>query len=283
MGTLQTVLALVLLGLTPLAQEIEKLPQKPGKEARPEKAKPEKQPLTPESIAAYRKELETVLGPEATLKSARRTVLIARDHVDPSVIAVLDARALRHADLALRDYAVETMGYMRHPDVIVALHAMLERDAEVLAAAPERQATLFRAIGRQAKEESIPVLAAKASASTDPGVLTAGLLSLANIRTRASLDAVIELLRKAPRERVTETMPDFRAALVMLTGEDRGTEPDAWLAWYDEHREKLAVAPEPPAEIVPEVRRRWLLFWGPPRDEPKRTLERGKKPERKPK
>src|SRR5262245_32447320 len=115
MGLLATTLSLLLLAPSP--QEAQESPAAPP---------------SPEAIAAYRKKLEDALEPGVEAKIWRRQVLISRDHVDASVIAVLDQKALRHADRAVRDAAVDALGHMGHPAAAKALADMFARDEKEL-------------------------------------------------------------------------------------------------------------------------------------------------------
>lgn len=224
---------------------------------------------TPEELAAYRKQLEEALAPGFDAGEARRVIVRARDHVDASVIALLDAKALRHADPVLRDQAVDALGYMRHPDALAALEAMLKRDGKALQDSPPSYANLIRGVARQGKPSAIPLLVEDLFQSRDRGVIQARILGLANIRAKESVAELIQLMRSAPAPRVAELGLELRTALVLLTGVDKGTDATLWINWYGDAKDSLVIAPEPPAEIPPEIRRCWTAFWGPERQKGK--------------
>jgi PBS lyase HEAT-like repeat len=224
---------------------------------------------TPEELAAYKKELEAALAPGFDAGEARRVILRARDHVDASVIALLDAKALRHADPVLRDQAVDALGYMRHPDALAALEGLLKRDGKALQDSPPSYANLIRGVARQGKKSAIPLLVEDLFQCPDRGVIQARILGLANIRVRESVDELIRMMRSAPAPRVAELGLELRTALVLLTGVDKGTDATLWINWYGDAKNELVIAPEPPEEVPPEIRRCWTAFWGPERQKGK--------------
>ena len=56
-------------------------------------------------------------------------------------------------------------------------------------------------------------------------------------------------------------MSDFRLALVVLTGVDKGTDRQLWSNWYGDNKAKIVVAAVPP-ELPPDLRKRWNSYWG---------------------
>jgi HEAT repeat protein len=216
-----------------------------------------------EEVATTCKLLEAALAPKADPDGAREALKAARGVLHKDVIALIDSRGLRHDDLAIRDAAVEALARMDHPAALEALHAALKRDKKELADAPPRFAALLKAIARHGKESSIKLLVEDLFQSPDRGVVTARILGLGNIRAKASVDELIQMMRSAPRPRVTDFMAELRTALVVLTGEDKGTDQELWINWYGDHKSSLTIAPEPPEALAPEVRRRWMTYWGP--------------------
>lgn len=203
------------------------------------------------------KALEKGAGVEDALSAVRTAVAV----VDPRVIVVLDTKGLRHPEAAVRDAAVEALGRMDHPDALKALHEALKRDKKELHAAPPRHAALLRALARHGKESSIPDLVEDAFQSTDRLVITARILGLARIRSPKSVDELIQLVRSSHRSWEGGQMPDFRLALVVLTGADKGTDRQLWVNWYGDNKGRLVVPPVPP-ELPPDLRKRWNSYWG---------------------
>jgi HEAT repeat protein len=218
---------------------------------------------SPEAIAAYRKELEAALEPGVDPKVWQKKILISRDYQDSSVIAVLDAKALRHEDRNLRDTAVNALGHMRHPDARKVLVAMFARDEKELEKEPPRYANLVRAIARNGDASVIPLLVKDVFQSGDRNLVQARILGLGNVRAKESVDELIQLMRSAPRPRVADVMLEMRTALFMLTGVDKGTDQELWINWYGDAKNSLTIAPEPPVQCPQEVRRCWTTFWGP--------------------
>jgi hypothetical protein len=68
---------------------------------------------------------------------------------------------------------------------------------------------------------------------------------------------LIRLVRSSHRSWNGSQMPDFRLALVVLTGVDKGTDRQLWINWYGDHKGKVEV----PA-VPRELRKRWNSYWG---------------------
>lgn len=224
---------------------------------------PVQQPApTPEQIASFKPKLAAALEPGADPKVRRQMILKSRDHEDASIVAVLDAKALRHDDRDVRDQAVNCLGFMVHPDAWKVLQQMFKRDQKELESAPTRFAVMVRALARNGNPDSIPLLVEVMVRSTDSQVVRSCILGLANIRTKESVDPLMQMMRSAERPRVADVMLEMRTALHRLTGVDKGTDQDPWIDWYDEVKDTLVIPPAPPEERPFEIRRCWSLFWG---------------------
>ncbi len=221
----------------------------------------EKPPPSTEQIAATIESLEKALAKDAKAEDASRALRAALEVVDARVIDVIEARGLRHADPEIRGAAVEALARMEHPAALKALQEMLKRDKKELQDAPPRYAALLRAIARHGKESSIPLLVEDLFQSPDRGVIAARILGLGHIRSPKSVDELIDLMRSSPRPRVGDHMAEFRLALVVLTGEDKGTDRELWINWYGDHKSKLEIAAEA-LELPRELQRRWNQYWG---------------------
>ena len=222
-----------------------------------------------EQVASTCETLMKALEKNASVENALRSLHAAVAVVDARVIEMIDTKGLRHDDPAVRDAAVEGLGRMHHPAALKALHDALKRDKKELQTSPPRYATLLRAIARHGKESSIPDLVEGAFQSTDRSVITARILGLACVRSSRSVDELIRLVRSSHRSWDGSQMPDFRLALVVLTGVDKGTDRQLWINWYGDHKGKIAVATVPP-ELPRELRKRWDSYWG-------ETVEQDKK------
>ena len=244
-------LATILLACLPLLAPLHTQDGKPG-------VKP---PPGAEKVAATREALEKALAKGTKAEDAARALRSALEIVDARVIEVIDALGLRHEDLEVRSAAVEALARMDHPNALAALHDALKRDRKELQESPPRYAALLRAIARHGKESSIPALVEDPFQSPDRGVISARILGLGHIRSPKSVEELVRLMRSTHRPRVADHMAEFRLALVVLTGEDKGTDQELWINWYGDNKSKLEIAPEEP-ELPRELRRRWNVYWG---------------------
>ncbi len=232
--------------------------------------------LSEQRIAATCRTLESAFSEGKSFEETQRALRSAVEVVHPRVIGLIDEKGLRHADPKVRSASIETLSRMDHRDALKALSDALKRDRKDLEKAPPLYAAYLRGIARHGKEESIPCLVEDLFQSPDRGVITARILGLGRIRSRTSVDELIRLMRSCPRPRVGEYMGEFRLALVVLTGEDKGTDQELWINWYGDHKNTLAVAAEPP-ELPRELARRWNTYWGEnPDEKPAKKRGRGK-------
>ena len=218
-------------------------------------------PPSKEQIAATCDALTKALEKGASADGAVSALQAALEVVDARVIAVIDSKGLRHEDRAVRDAAVEVLGRMQHPDALKALHEALKRDKKELETAPPRYATFLRAIARHGQESSIPYLVEDVFVSSDKTLVTARILGLGHIRSPKSVDELIQMMRSSKKSWQGAQMPDFRLALAILTGEDKGTDRQLWINWYGDHKVKLEVAAVPPV-LPAELQKRWTSYWG---------------------
>lgn len=217
---------------------------------------------TPEQIQATCSALQKAFGPRAGgAERLAKAMKQALECVHPDVIAVIESVGLRSEVAEARIASVEMLGRMDHEDALKALHALLEHDEKEIQGNPSWHAEVLRAIARHGKEQSIPLLVANPFQSPDRGVLTARFLGLGHIRSTTSVAELIRLMRSGPRPLVAEHMEEFRLALLVLTGEDKGIDPELWISWYGEHEKGLEVAAEP-GTLPPELERRWVTYWG---------------------
>jgi HEAT repeat protein len=219
-----------------------------------------KQASREEQVANACALLEEAFAKDASRDDTVRALRVALELPDERVIAVMDAKGLRHEDREVRGAVAEVLGRMDHPAALTALHELVKRDKKELKDAPPRYAALLRAIARHGKESSIPILVEDPFQSPDRGVIQARILGLGHIRSPKSVDELIRLMRSTPRPRVADHMEMFRLALVQLTGVDKGTDQGLWINWYGDQT-KIEIAPEPP-ELPRELRKRWNMYWG---------------------
>lgn len=194
------------------------------------------------------------------------------------IVAELVDVGLDHDEQPVVIGTIEALGHLQHPDALEALHKFLKRNAKRLRGregAPEF-APLLMAIGRHANEASIEPLVDDIFLEPTREVVRARLMSLGNIRSPRSVEALCDLMRKVDRRKVQPYANDLRLALVVLTGVDRGTDLDRWVQWWNENKKSLEVLEKPP-QMPEELQTRWDRYWGKPRQyqRQKRRGERG--------
>jgi len=197
------------------------------------------------------------------------------------------ARGLKYPSVAVKKAAIETLGAMKSEAALDALHRAYR--GGVYKKEPMLFAALLKAIGRHGDPDSIDVLVDSPFRNLTLESGRARLLGLANIRDDKSVEALIELSRKAGGKQRGSGISsswrgvfneDFHAAIVILTGEDYGRGRDDLEKWWREWRKKDA--PRVPAKkpkVDPEISNRFESYWNetyyedPSRKPPPATLQ----------
>jgi HEAT repeat protein len=195
--------------------------------------------------------------------------------------AIVDARVVAAAKEGLGDKeasvvaaTVETLGQLRHPSALEALQGFYKKEHKKLADDLTLMPALVKAIGRHGSPSSIALL--KEDAFDQKTYLTAQarILSLGNIRTVESLEALIDLSKMVGPNRMDGLRSDMRLSIARLTGVDLGPESTAWTRWWNDNKKGFEVAKEPP-KLDTGLQRQWESYWGVPREGEGRGRRRG--------
>jgi hypothetical protein len=227
----------------------------------------------PARVRAAVQELDRAL--RGTSREDKLKAIQAGSEVLDADVARALAKGIGDKEPDVRRSSIEALRFLAHPAAVDALHDAA-RTRKELRKEPALYAALLRAIGQHASAASVPVLAADVLTVPEHAVVQARILGLGRIRTAESVAALMELMKVAGPQRIQNLMPDFRLALVQLTGVDKGQSQELWQAWWSAERAKLRVAPEPPA-LPRELRFRWDAYWGKeaPYERQRRRGERG--------
>lgn len=190
-------------------------------------------------------------------------------------VVKLVARGLHDKETDVQHAAVEALRFVGHPDALKELQT-LARDEKSFRKDPVLRAALFKAVGQYGQASSIGVLADDFGTLEDDHLVQARILGLGRIRTHEALEKLFEMLKLAGPQRLPLLMPDFRLALVVLTGADQGLSQAGWQAWWNDNRAKWKFAELPP-ELPKDLERRWKVYWGEMQDDyrPRKRSERG--------
>lgn len=175
-------------------------------------------------------------------------------------VARLLGRGARDKEPDIQGAAIQALRWLEHADAVKELHAVA-RSEKGLRKDPVGYARLLQAIGQHGDASSISLLVDDVATVPDYVVVQARILSLGRIRTVAAVEALLELMKVTSAQRIQNLMPDFRLALVRLTGVDKGQSQPLWQEWWNAERVKLRIAAEP-AELSLELQARWDSYWG---------------------
>lgn len=180
---------------------------------------------------------------------------------DPDVVDWIE-RGLRDREPAVRDAAIETLRYLPHPDALKALEAGYRRDGKRLRKDDiAAYASLIKAIGQHGSPGSIDLLTDDIWEVQDHAVVQARIFSLGHVRSAKSVDALFGIMKSGGRQRIQPFMGELRIALLVLTGADQGESQDLWIAWWNDNKKGLEVAPDLP-KLPKLVAQRWAYYWG---------------------
>lgn len=215
---------------------------------------------TAAEVERVRTELQEALRSKD--QKALEAALAAAQDVPHVELVKLAQKALEDERSAVRLAALQTLRWIALPEALAVLHKQA-RDKKRLKD-PELGPAILRAIGQHADPSSVEVLAREPFDPPGPCV-KARLYSLARIRTRASLEALLAMLGTLPQGNhprpIAAHMKDARLALAVLTGVDQGEAPEPWEAWWRDNKKDFQVAAEPP-QLPRELEQQWNSYWG---------------------
>lgn len=192
------------------------------------------------------------------------TALQAAIEVPDKVVVQAVEQGLAESDTGLVVETLQALRWIEHPRALEALHRAA-KDRK-LRTNPELAGPLWMAIGQHSDPSSIEILVRDPFEVRPPPGMQARILALGRIRTKASLEALMQLLAlshpEGTRERELKPwMEDVRLSLVMLTGVDQGPQPELWEHWWREN--KKTFDPQRTTPVVPRaLLERWDRFWG---------------------
>ena len=229
--------------------------------------------------AADQKQVEAAVKElEAAFKEGKtpeRVAAIRKNHpiADAKVVNAI-AKGLKDTDLEVQLAAVDALGRNKDPEALDDLHRFYKAEVKRLKDDMRLMPMVIQAIGRQGNEKSIELLSDDLFSQRTFPAVKARMWGLANIRSKKSVDAIIEMMNKVGNEKLQDFMPPIRVALTRLTGVDNGGDPQAWLAWWRKNDKSFEVPKDPPK--LPDIAQKaWDEYWGagPGEDPSKETGE----------
>jgi hypothetical protein len=212
-------------------------------------------------------------------KSPERIAAIEKnaDVVDGAVIERI-AKGLKDKDAAVKQAAIEALGRMKHPDSVKALNGLYNSEKKTLATDEAMFPLLLKSIGRLGDPSSVAVLSDSPFSSKIFPSIQARLYGLGNIRTNESVEALVGFMKLGAERDFQALMPEWRVALVHLTGVDNGDSIDLWQKWWREKKKDFKL-PAEAAPMSPELQMKWDAYWNAP--SPKKEPEAKREPEKK--
>ena len=208
---------------------------------------------------------EAVAEIETALKDAKtndeRIAAIKKNVgvVDGKVIAAIE-KGLKYKDVAVQAAAADALGRMDHPDALEALHKLYKSDVKRLRDDETLMPVVIKAIGRHASEKSVDLLSDDIFMQRTFPAIQARILSLGNIRSKKSIDALFTMMNKVGTNQLDTYMNLVRVALTRLTGADQGPSSQMWMAWWRKNESGFEL-PKTEPKMPDFVEKMWNEYW----------------------
>jgi hypothetical protein len=183
--------------------------------------------------------------------------------VDGAVIERI-AKGLRDRDVAVKQTAIDALGRMKHPESVKTLNSYYQSEKQTLLKDEVTFPLLLKSIGRLGDPSSVAVLSDSPFSSKIFPSIQARLYGLGNIRTVESIDELVGFMKLGAERDFQALMPEWRVALVHLTGTDHGGESiQLWEKWWRENKKEFKL-PEEPQPMSPDLQTKWDSYWSAP-------------------
>ena len=231
-----------------LSSALTAIPQEPG--ARPD----------PKRVEAAVAEIEGAFKEGKTADEKVAAIRKNKEVLDARVITAI-TKGFKDKDQAVQAAAIDALGRMDHPEALEGLHRLYKADKQRLKDDEKILPLLLKSIGRHGSEKSVDLLADDVFLQRTFPAIQARVLSLGNIRSKKSVEALMDIMAKAGTRQVNDYMNLFRQSLVRLTGADQGPDSAMWTKWWQDNKAKLEVSKEVPK--LPEIAEKaWSEYWG---------------------
>ncbi|MFN0008286.1 MAG: HEAT repeat domain-containing protein [Planctomycetota bacterium] len=214
----------------------------------------------PQRVEAAVLELESAFKEGKTAEDRIAAIRKGHEVLDARVVRAI-GKGLKVKDAGVQAAALEALGRMDHPEALEALHGLYKSDKQRLKEDEKLLPLLFKSIGRHGSEKSVEILSDDLFLQRSFPAIQARVLSLGNIRSRKSVEALMEIMTKAGRRQVNDYMNLFRQSLVRLTGTDQGPDSAMWTRWWQENKTRFEVQKEI-GKVPGFAEETWNEYWG---------------------
>lgn len=213
----------------------------------------------PKLVAAAVSEIETALKdaktPEEKVAAIKKNTAV----LDAKVAGAIE-KGLRDKAAPVQAAAADALGCMPLPEALEALHKFYKSEVKRLKDDQALMPVVIKAIGRQANEKSVDLLSDDIFMQRTFPAIQARVLSLGNIRSKKSLDALFAMMNKVGTNQLDTYMETVRLALMRLTGTDQGPSSQAWMTWWRGAEKGFDISKVEPK--LPEAQAKaWDEYW----------------------
>lgn len=228
---------------------------------------PKEQKADPKAVEAAIKGIDKAFtegkGPE------RVAAIQAAAQVKDQEVARAIARGLRDNEREVKVAAVDALRFEAAPKAFEELESFWTNDRRLMEKDQDLAARVLKAIGQFGNPRAIELLAKNPFETPAYPAIKARLMGLANIRSKESLAKIIGMMQMVGLWTDQAYMDDVRLALLRLTGQDLGKDPNQWFMWYENNRSKIEIPKDPP-QMNKLDQYMWDSYWSPkPLERPK--------------
>jgi hypothetical protein len=180
-------------------------------------------------------------------------------HADAAVVAQA-RRGLGDRDTEVRLAAYDALGRNAHAAAFEALLAHHKDKRKELRALDRDLPALLTALARRGDARALAPLGDDVQAQRLVPTIRARMLGFARIRDKGSIEGLMKLVEHVGFVDMHNHLEDFRLAMVVLSGVDRGRSVEAWRAWWNGVKQDFVPAERGP-ELAAQDASRWRDFW----------------------
>jgi HEAT repeat protein len=190
--------------------------------------------------------------------------------VDAKVVKAIHQAAKKQGRSVI-EAAIEALGWMPDKSALKELQSVY-RSHRDLYKFDNYYAGMLKAIGRHGDPSSLKILLDKPFKGLSMASGRARILGVARIREKDSVEGLMKAMNLAggngrrALQAGTGSQPfmgAIRLALVVLTGEDKGTSKTAWQNWWRDNKRTFKVDPKLPT-LSESMRETWEEYWEEP-------------------
>ncbi len=179
------------------------------------------------------------------------------------------AKALKSKDQMVQLAAITALRYNTDPYALKEL--LKQKKNKKIVDVDELAEEYFYALGQHGNKDAVDVLSSGVwSTAKNSKIIQARILSLGHIRHIDSCEALMDLMKSTGGRRGNNMggrATEFRMAMCVLTGEDKGGNSTSWITWWNDAKKSLKISEEEWPLWSKNLQRKWTTLWATPEEQ----------------